>query len=54
MSATVEGAYPGLVKFINGLERSQNFYLLDSLALASGMGGTGVRLNLQLRTYFRS
>ena len=54
VSATVEGAYPSLVKFIKGLERSHNFYVLDSLALASGLGGTGVRLNLQLRTYFRS
>ncbi len=54
VSATVEGAYPSLVKFIKGLERSHNFYVLDSLALASGLGGAGVKLNLQLRTYFRS
>jgi Tfp pilus assembly protein PilO len=51
--AVVEGDYPSLVKFINGLERSQNFYVLDSLSLASSTGGS-LRLNLQLRTYFRS
>ncbi len=50
---TVEGDYPSLVKFINGLERSQNFYVLDSLSLASSTGGS-LKLNLQLRTYFRS
>ncbi len=51
--ATVEGDYPSLVSFINGLERSKNFYLLDSLQLASSTGGS-LKLNLELRTYFRS
>lgn len=50
---TVEGDYASLVKFINGLERSENFYLLDSLSLAASTGGT-IKLNMQLRTYFRS
>ncbi len=53
VAATVEGNYPSLVSFINGLERSHNFYLLDSLQLASSTGGS-LKLNLQLRTYFRS
>jgi Tfp pilus assembly protein PilO len=52
-TATIEGDYPSLVRFIDGLERSQNFYLLDSLALASSTGGR-IKLNVQLRTYFRS
>ena len=52
LSATVEGDYVSLVRFINGLERSENFYLLDSLTLASATGGS-IKLNLQLRTYFR-
>jgi hypothetical protein len=51
--ASIEGDYPSLVSFINGLERSKNFYLLDSLQLASSTGGN-LKLNLQLRTYFRS
>jgi len=54
VAAIVEGDYPSLVRFINGLERSKNFYLLDSLQLASSTTGGNLRLNLQLRTYFRS
>lgn len=50
---TVEGDYPSLVSFLNGLQRSDNFYLLDDLSLASNAGGS-LKLNLQLRTYFRS
>jgi Tfp pilus assembly protein PilO len=53
VTTTVEGDYPSLVSFINGLERSRNFYLLDSLQLASSTAGS-LKLNLQLRTYFRS
>lgn len=50
---TMEGAYPALVSFINSIERSNNFYVLDSLTLDSTSGGT-LRLSLELRTYFRS
>jgi len=53
VSATVDADYPALVRFINGLERSKNFYLLDSLRLASGTTG-GIRLALELHTYFRT
>ncbi len=53
ISATVDGDYSALVRFINGLERSANFYLLDNLSLASSTAGR-IKLNLQLRTYFRS
>lgn len=53
ISATVEGSYSDLVKFINGIERSENFYLLDSLSLTSAAGGE-IKLTLALRTYFRA
>jgi Tfp pilus assembly protein PilO len=53
ISISMEGAYPSLVSFINGLERSGNFYLLDSLSLDSSSEGN-LRLSLELRTYFRS
>jgi hypothetical protein len=53
VTAAVEGDYASLVKFINGLERSENLYLLDSLALTAGRD-RGIRLSLLLRTYFRS
>jgi Type II secretion system (T2SS), protein M subtype b len=51
--AVIEGDYPGLVRFINGLEQSKNFYLLDNLSLASSAPGR-IKLNVRLRTYFRS
>lgn len=53
VNAVVEGDYSSLVKFINGLERSKNLYLIDSMGLTSGHEG-GARLSLVMRTYFRS
>ena len=58
---TVEGDYPSIIKFINGLEQSKYFYLLSELKLDSASTGPGVtgagaviRLHLELRTYFRT
>ena len=53
VNAVVEGEYSALVKFINGLERSKNLYLIDSMSLSSGHERGG-RLSLVMRTYFRS
>jgi Tfp pilus assembly protein PilO len=53
ITGTVEGEYPALVQFINGLEVSKNLYLLDTLSLASATTG-GIRLKVDLRTFFRS
>jgi hypothetical protein len=53
IKTAVQGDYPALIKFINGLERSKNFYLLDDLRLESSTTG-GIRLNLTLRTFFRT
>ena len=53
INAAVEGNYAALVKFVNGLERSKSLYLLDSLSLSSGRERS-IRMNLLLRTYFRS
>jgi Tfp pilus assembly protein PilO len=53
ITITMQGAYPSLVSFINSLERSRSFYLLDSLSLDSSTEGL-LKLNLELRTYFRS
>ena len=55
ISETVEGDYPAIIQFINGLEHSKYFYLLSNLRLdsaASSMGG--IRLQLDLQTYFRT
>ena len=53
VDATVEGDYASLVRFINSLERSEHFYLMNNLTLASSTGGV-IKLNLQLKTYFRT
>jgi Tfp pilus assembly protein PilO len=53
IATAVEGDYDSLVQFLNKLEHSENFYVLDSLALASSSLGK-LRLNVQLRTYFRT
>lgn len=52
ISASVEGDYPAIIHFINGLERSKKFYLMNDLGLDSQSTG-GIRLKLELRTYFR-
>lgn len=52
ISTNVEADYPAVIQFINGLERSKNFYLLDGLQLASATAG-GIRLELELHSYFR-
>ena len=50
---SVDGDYPAIIQFINGLERSKYFYLLNNLQLdTSNLGG--IRLRLELRTYFRT
>src|SRR5579864_8083753 len=50
ITLTMQGAYPSLVSFINALEHSKSFYLLDSLSLDSSTEGL-LKLNLELRTY---
>ena len=55
ISANVEGNYTSLVTFIDGLEHSKYFYLLKDLRLDSAATpGGGIRLQLELHTYFRT
>jgi Tfp pilus assembly protein PilO len=53
INMTVDGDYSSLLKFINGIERSKNFYFLNQLQLAEA-GPTGIRLQLELHTYYRT
>ena len=53
IAANVEGDYLGIIKFINGLERSKLFFILDSVGLAGDQTG-GVKLALILRTYMKT
>jgi Tfp pilus assembly protein PilO len=55
ISAVVDGDYSSVVRFINDLQHSDTFYVLDGLSLAAPSGSGGqLKLNLLLRTYFRS
>jgi Tfp pilus assembly protein PilO len=53
ISTSVAADYPSIIHFINGLERSKNFYLLDNLHLATATLA-GIHLDLELHTYFRT
>jgi Tfp pilus assembly protein PilO len=53
INANVEGDYLGIVKFINGLERSKLFFILDGVGLAGEQAG-GIKLGVKLRTYMKT
>jgi Tfp pilus assembly protein PilO len=53
IATSVEGNYSAIIQFIDGLQQSKNFYLVNNLSLASAKGGE-IGLQLELRTYFRS
>ncbi|MBI4461076.1 MAG: type 4a pilus biogenesis protein PilO [Acidobacteria bacterium] len=50
VNLTVEGEYPDLVRFINRLEQSRLFWIIDSLSV-TGAAGRALRLDLAMRTY---
>jgi type IV pilus assembly protein PilO len=51
MELSISGDYLQEVKFINSLERSKMFFLIDGITLAEQQGN--VRLQLKLETYMR-
>jgi type IV pilus assembly protein PilO len=57
IAATVSGDYGSVVRFVNGLQRSKSFYVVDGLALTSdtrNQAATGaISVGLRVRTYFR-
>lgn len=53
INTSVDADYAAVIRFVNGLERSKNFYLLDSLKLGTAATG-GIKLDLELHTYFRT
>jgi Tfp pilus assembly protein PilO len=58
LSATVTGSYESIVRFVNGLQRSQNLYDLEALNLAGESQNPGasstIRVTLRMQTYFRA
>jgi Tfp pilus assembly protein PilO len=56
LDTAVDGDYANIVKFMNNLQRSHNFYAVESLNLqAQGQGGPAVmRIGLKMKTYLRT
>jgi type IV pilus assembly protein PilO len=50
LDASLSGEYASLMHFINGLERSKTFFLINGLTLTGQQGGM-VNLRLRLTTY---
>jgi hypothetical protein len=53
IEANVAGDYLQLVKFINAMERSRLFFVINDLALGGEQNGT-VKLQMKLETYLRT
>jgi hypothetical protein len=53
LDASLSGEYAPLMHFINGLERSKTFFLINGLTLTGQQGGL-VNLRLRLITYLRA
>jgi hypothetical protein len=53
IDTSVNADYPAVIAFIDGLERSKYFYLVDEVEMTSSEGG-GIRLQLGLHTFFRT
>ena len=51
VTLTVEGEYEDLIRFINYLEQSDLFWIINGLTVTGGTG-KGLRMSLQMETYF--
>lgn len=52
VDAGVSGAYPQIMKFVNGLERDKNFFIIRSMSLTGQQGGM-VNLRMNFSTWLR-
>ena len=52
MDASITGSYPQIMRFVNSLERNQNFFVIRGLTLTGQQGGL-VNLRLQVSTWLR-
>lgn len=53
---TVNGDYASVARFVNGIQRSEKFYIVDDLILSEAQSKTAIgalSVALHLRTYFR-
>src|SRR6201995_5917799 len=53
MDSSLSGEYASLMHFINGLERSKTFFLINGLTLTGQQGGL-VNLRLRVNTYLHA
>jgi Tfp pilus assembly protein PilO len=57
IDATISGDYGSVARFVNGLQRSQKFFIVDGLALSADsqvkQANGPLRVAIHLRTYFR-
>lgn len=52
LDAGVSGAYPQIMRFVNGLERDRTFFVIRAMALTGQQGGM-VNLRLRVSTWMR-
>jgi type IV pilus assembly protein PilO len=52
MDAGISGEYPAIMRFINSLERDQNFFVVRQMSLTGQQGGV-VNLRLRVSTWMR-
>jgi type IV pilus assembly protein PilO len=53
LDAGVSGEYPQIMRFVNGLERDQTFFVIRAMALTGQQGGL-VNLRLRVSTWLRA
>jgi len=57
LETIVSGDYSNIVKFMNSLQRSKSFYIVESLNLqaeAQNASASALRIGLHMKTYFRT
>jgi len=52
MDASISGEYPQIMRFVNGMERDQTFFVIRAMALTGQQGGT-VNLRLRVSSWLR-
>jgi type IV pilus assembly protein PilO len=53
ITANYEGTYGDLLEFVNRLDKSPRFLILDTLTAAPQQGGTNLNVNIKLNTFVR-
>jgi hypothetical protein len=53
VTANYEGTYGDLLEFINRLDKSKRFLILDTLTAAPQQGGTNLNVNIKMNTFVR-